>query len=111
MRGGAKPAVRKLAKGTMLTEQGERGDDIYLLLDGVPNVWMDGTQIGGLGPGAVVGERAALEHGRRTATLRAVTGCVITTAARDQIDGDSLAKRHHRENTDSQAPPRPRPHA
>jgi hypothetical protein len=114
MRGGAKPAVRKLAKGAVLTEQGERGDDIYLLLDGVLSVAVDGTPIGELGPGAVVGERALLEHGRRTATLRAATGCVIATAARDQIDRDSLAtlaERHHREDPDSQAPPRPQPRA
>jgi hypothetical protein len=38
MRGGAKPAVRKLAKGAVLTEQGKRGDDIYLLLDGVLSI-------------------------------------------------------------------------
>ena len=114
MRGGAKPAVRKLAKGALLTEQSERGDDIYLLLDGVLTVWVDGTQIGQLGPGAIVGERAVLEDGRRTATLRAVTGCVIAAAASNQIDRDSLAslaERHHQEDPDSQAQPRPQPRA
>jgi Cyclic nucleotide-binding domain len=114
MRGGAKPAVRKLAKGAVLAQQGERGDDIYLLLDGVLSVWVDGTQVGELVPGAVIGERAVLEDGRRTATLRAVTGSVIAAAAGNQIDRDSLAslaELHHREDTDSQAPPRPQPHA
>jgi hypothetical protein len=105
MRGGAKPTIRKLAAGTLLAEQGEPGGDLYLLLDGVLSVWVDGAQIGELGPGAVVGERALLEHGRRTATLRAVTNCVIATAAKDQIDRDSLAslaKLHHREDPDGQ---------
>ena len=103
MRGGARPAVRKLPQDALLTEQGERGDDIYLLLDGLLSVWVDGAQVAELGPGAVIGERALLEHGRRTATLRAVTGCVIATAARDQIDRDSLASLaglHHREDPD-----------
>lgn len=103
MRGGARPAVRKLPQGALLTEQGEPGDDVYLLLDGLLSVWVDGAQVAELGPGAVIGERALLEHGRRTATLRAVTGCVIATAARDQIDRDSLASLaglHHRENPD-----------
>lgn len=103
MRGGARPALRKLAKGALLTEQGEPGEDIYLLLDGVLSVWADGTQIAELGPGAVIGERALLEHGRRTATLRAVTGCVIATAPKDQIDTGSLAslaRLHHREDPD-----------
>lgn len=101
MRGGAKPAIRKLAKDALLAEQGEPGNDIYLLLDGVLSVWVDGTQVGELGPGVVVGERALLEEGRRTATLRAVTDCVIATAARDQIDQNSLAglaELHHRED-------------
>ena len=114
MRGGAKPAVRKLAKGAVLTEQGERGDDIYLLLDGVLTVWVDGIQVGELGPGAVVGELAVLEDGRRTATLRAVTGCVIAAAASNQIDRDSLAslaEAHHQEDPDSRAQPKPQPRA
>ena len=103
MRGGARPAVRKLAAGSLLTEQGEPGGDLYLLLDGMLSVWVNGAQVAELGPGAVVGERALLEHGRRTATLRAVTGCVIATAAKEQIDRDSLAslaELHHREGPD-----------
>lgn len=101
MRGGARPAIRKLPQDALLTEQGEPGDDIYLLLDGLLSVWVDGAQVAELGPGAVIGERALLEHGRRTATLRAVTGCVIATAAKHQIDQDSLASLaglHHRED-------------
>jgi hypothetical protein len=82
-RAAPKPAVRKLAKGTLLAEQGDPGHDIYLLLDGVLTVSVDGAQVGELGPGAVMGERALLEGGRRTATLRAVTDCVIATAAND----------------------------
>jgi hypothetical protein len=105
MRGGAKPAIRKLVTGTLLAEQGEPGDDIYLLLDGVLSVWVDGAQVGELGPGAVIGERALLEHGHRTATLRAVTNCMIATAAKNHIDRDSLAslaERHHREEAGTQ---------
>ena len=103
MRGGAKPAIRTVAKGALLTEQGQPGDDIYLLLDGVLGVWVDGVQVGELGPGAIAGERALLEDGRRTATLRAVTNCVIAVAVSDQIDRDdlaSLAEQHHREDAD-----------
>jgi hypothetical protein len=53
--------------------------------------------------GAVAGERARPGNGRRTAALQAVTGCVIATAATNQIDPDSiarLAERHHREDPD-----------
>jgi hypothetical protein len=105
MRGGARPAIRKLATGKPLAEQGEPGGDIYLLLDGVLSVWVDGSQVGEVGPGAVMGERALLEHGQRTATLRAVTNCVIATAAKNRVDRDrlaSLAERHHREDAGAQ---------
>jgi Cyclic nucleotide-binding domain len=105
MRGGAKPSIRKLAAGALLAEQDDPGGDLYLLLDGVLSVAVDGTQVGELGPGALVGERALLEDGRRTATLRAVTGCVIATATTDQIDRDSLAslaELHRREEAGAQ---------
>jgi hypothetical protein len=105
MRGGAKPVIRKLATGSLLAEQGQPGDDIYLLLDGMLSVSVDGTQVGELGPGAVIGERAVLEHGHRTATLRAATNCVIATAAKNHIDRPrlaSLAERHHREDAGAQ---------
>jgi cyclic nucleotide-binding protein len=92
MRGGSKPTIRKIAKGGLLAEQGEPGDHIYLLLDGVLSVRVDGSQLGELGPGAIAGKRALLEDGRRTATLRAVTDCVIAAAAH-QINRDALASR------------------
>jgi hypothetical protein len=80
MNGSARPAIRKLRSGTHLSQQGEPGEDIYLLLDGVLTVHVDGTQVAELGPGAVVGERALLEHGRRTATLIARTDGTVGVA-------------------------------
>jgi cyclic nucleotide-binding protein len=112
MRGGAKPAIRKLAQGALLAEQGEPGDELFLLLDGVLSVWVDGTLVAELGPGAVVGERALLENGRRTATLHAVTNCVVAVAAKDQVDRDSLAslaELHHREDPGREDPGREDP--
>ena len=74
MRGGAKPKIRKVRQDALLAEQGQPGDELYLLLDGVLSVSVDDDPVGELGPGAVIGERAALEGGRRTATLRARHG-------------------------------------
>jgi Cyclic nucleotide-binding domain len=91
MHGSTRPAIRKLRSGALLSEQGEPGEGIYLLLDGVLSVRVDGTEIAELGPGAVVGERVLLEHGRRTATLLAITDCVVAAADHEQIDRDSLA--------------------
>ena len=38
-----------------------------------------------------MGERAALTDGRRTASLQALTDCVVAVAAHDQIDQGKLA--------------------
>ena len=72
MRSGERPKIRRLAAGEHLTEQGEEADELYLLLDGLLQVEVDGNVLSEIGPGAVLGERAMLEHGRRTATLRGV---------------------------------------
>jgi CRP-like cAMP-binding protein len=52
----------------------------------------DGNARGEIGPGAVVGERAILESGHRTASLTAVTGCSIAVAERGCIDLASLER-------------------
>jgi hypothetical protein len=92
MRGGQKPKVRKIKEGEILVEQGQLGEELYLLLDGVLSVDVDGNSLGDLGPGAIVGERAILEGGRRTATLRAVTKGRVAVASKDQIDMDALVR-------------------
>jgi hypothetical protein len=102
MRGGEKPKVRKIKEGQVLVEQGQLGRELYLLLDGVIAVEVDGESLGDLGPGAIVGERAILEGGRRTATLRAVTKARVAVAEVDQIDPDALqrlSEGHRREES------------
>jgi hypothetical protein len=92
MRGGATPAVKKLAQGKALVEQGDPGDEVFLLLDGVVEVEVNGEKLAEIGPGAVLGERALLEGGMRTSTLRAVTKCKVAVAAGDQLDRAALVE-------------------
>jgi hypothetical protein len=102
MRGGEKPKIRKLKDGQILVEQGQLGDELYLLLDGVLGVEVDGVPLGEVGPGAILGERAIVESGRRTATLRAITKARVAVARADQIDKSALAtvsEGHRREDT------------
>ena len=98
MQPGARPRVKTVAPGRTLVEQGEPGDSLFLLLDGVLDVEVDGEKLAEVGPGAILGERAVLEGGRRTATLRAVTPVKVAVAAADQVDLSSLAEvsRGHR---------------
>lgn len=77
MRGEARPRKRRLQAGETLTEQNAPGAELYLLLDGVLGVEVSGEPVAEVGPGAILGERAVLEGGRRTATLRAVTACKV----------------------------------
>jgi hypothetical protein len=100
MHGGAKPEIREVKKGKPLVEQGAPGDELYLLLDGVLDVEVDGEPIAEVGPGAILGERAMLEGGTRTATLRALTKCKVAVARADQVDRtalEELSRGHRRE--------------
>ena len=104
MRSGEKPEIRKVKGGTNLVEQGQAGDDLFLLLDGVLRVEVDGKALADLGPGAVLGERAVLEGGNRTSTLTAVTDCKVAVARADQIDRkrlEQLSEGHRREEATS----------
>ncbi len=100
MRGGTKPRVRTLAEGEDLVRQGESGHELFLLLDGVLEVLVDGESVAELGPGAVGGERALLEGGSRTSTLRARTRVRVAVASAEQVDMAALkelAEGHRRE--------------
>jgi len=102
--GDGKPKVRKLKAGAALTQQGEEADAIYLLLDGIIQVQVDGEEIANLGPGALIGERAVLEGGRRTATLVAVSPCKVAEARKVELDLAKLAEvseGHRREENSS----------
>jgi hypothetical protein len=101
MRSGAKPRIRRLRDGEHLTQQGEQADEVFVLLDGILRVDVDGSALAEIGPGAVLGERAILESGRRTASLVAVTKCTVAVADRRSVDMASLeriADAHRRED-------------
>ena len=102
MKSGAKPKIRKIKEGKALVEQGAEGNELYLLLDGVLSVEVNGEPLADLGPGALLGERAILEGGTRTATLKAVTNCKVAVASAADIDPAALAavsEGHRREET------------
>jgi CRP-like cAMP-binding protein len=86
------PHWTRLRKGATLVAQGDPGHELYLLFDGLLAVEIDGVTVAELGPGAVVGEVALLDGGRRTATLRAVTSCRVAAVPGHRIDRDALAE-------------------
>jgi CRP-like cAMP-binding protein len=58
----ARLPFRRLAPGATLVEQGTAGREIYIVFDGLLAVELDGQVVSEVGPGAFVGELAALEH-------------------------------------------------
>jgi hypothetical protein len=90
MAGKSIPERRSLDAGETLVEQGAPGDELYLVLDGVLGVEIDGDEVAEIGPGAIVGEKALLEGGTRTATLRAETRCRIAVIPGELIDRQEL---------------------
>lgn len=100
MRGGRKPPIRRVKEGATLVEEGAPGEAMFLLLDGVLVAEVGGEAVAELGPGAVVGERAILEGGHRTATLRARTPCKVAVAHSVDLDPralEELREGHRRE--------------
>ncbi|HET9347038.1 MAG TPA: cyclic nucleotide-binding domain-containing protein, partial [Candidatus Limnocylindrales bacterium] len=59
--------------GTPLMTQGEPGDRFVVIETGEIEVFVDGTPMDRLGPGAGVGEIALLRRSPRTATVNAIT--------------------------------------
>jgi hypothetical protein len=91
MRGSAKPQIRSIKEGDTLVKQGETGTEVFLILDGMFVVEADGNEIAEVGPGAIVGERAGLLNGTRTATLWARTPGRVASVPADALDQDALA--------------------
>jgi Cyclic nucleotide-binding domain len=90
MHGAQKPRFATLQAGETLVRQGESGSDLYLVLDGVVRAERDGVELAEYGPGAMLGERAHLEAGIRTASLVAVTACRVAAVPASQFDTDAL---------------------
>jgi hypothetical protein len=90
LRDGAKLVRRRVARGEALVEQGKPGRHLFVLLDGVLDVEIDGRVVAQVGSGAILGERAVLGDGRRTATLRAVRSSRVAVIGPEAISRPDL---------------------
>jgi hypothetical protein len=90
MTGGFDLDRRDLAVDETLVEQGDPGDELYLVLDGVLVAEIDGEEVAEIGPGAILGERALLEGGRRTASLTARTRCRVAVIPGELLDQQEM---------------------
>jgi CRP-like cAMP-binding protein len=71
--------VRELAEevsvdaGAVLIEQGDVGQEAYVICDGQAGVYVSGHRVATIGAGSAVGEMALLDKRPRSATVRALT--------------------------------------
>ena len=101
MREGKKPSILSVPRGEAVIQQGAPGDELLLVLDGLFDIEVNGKAIAQVGPGAVIGERALLEGGRRTSTVSSVTNAKIAVVSTPDIDPavlGELAEGHRRED-------------
>jgi len=100
MREGKELERRTLEQGDALVKEGEEGGELFLLLDGVVDIEVNGDPVAEIGPGALLGERALLEGGKRTATIWAKTPVRVAVVPPDAVDESALpelAASHRRE--------------
>ena len=64
-----------LRPGKVLTQQGARGREFFIILEGSADVRQNERALKPMGPGDFLGEIALIDHGRRTASATAETDC------------------------------------
>ncbi len=74
-------------KGMVFSKEGERGDEIVVLLEGAVEVRHDDAVLARLGPGEHFGDIALLDDtARRSATVVAVTAVAVAYLSRHHFD-------------------------
>ena len=71
--------------GTILTRAGRDGGLMFVILEGEAEVEKDGTILGRLGPGDVIGELSLIDGQPRSANVRAVTDLKVLELAQDDF--------------------------
>jgi hypothetical protein len=90
MRDGAELERRTYEQGQALVREGDEGRELFLLLDGIVDVEVNGEEVAEIGPGALLGERALLEGGKRTATLWATTPVRVVVVPPEAVKESAL---------------------
>ena len=62
---------RRVDSGTELTEEGQEGDEFFVVAEGLAEAVIGGKKVGSIKPGSFFGEMALLDQGPRVATVRA----------------------------------------
>jgi len=74
-----------VARGTVLTREGDMGREAMLIASGVARVERDGNHVAMLGPGEIFGELSLLTGARRAAMVTAETNMVVAAMSRQEF--------------------------
>jgi CRP-like cAMP-binding protein len=62
---------RRVESGSLLTKEGEVGDEFFVVAEGLAEALIKGKKVGSIRPGSFFGEMALLDQGPRVATVQA----------------------------------------
>lgn len=78
--------MREFKPGDMVIRQGEPGDALFVLTQGIVTVFRDNKPIARLEPGHHFGEMALIDNSPRSATIVADTPCLLLHISRDEFE-------------------------
>ena len=75
-----------LEEGEVLCAEGDTSADCFVVVEGEASVRVQGTMVGAVGPGEVVGERAPIEGRPRSAAVTASTRVLAYAISSDRLE-------------------------
>ena len=71
--------------GAVLMEQGDVGQEAFVICSGQAGVFVNGHRVAAIGPGSAVGEMALLDRHPRSATVKALTDLELLSFHSDKF--------------------------
>ena len=78
-------AHMRYAQDKLITQEGKMGIMMFVVLEGLVSVSIQGAIVEKIGPGGMFGEMALIEHTERLASATAETECVLLAINRDEF--------------------------
>jgi CRP-like cAMP-binding protein len=77
---------RRVPSGTVLTKEGEAGDEFYVVAEGMAEASIGGRKVGSIPAGSFFGELSLLDRGPRAATVTAELPTRLVVIAAQDFD-------------------------
>jgi CRP-like cAMP-binding protein len=77
--------AKSFTPGQYVCKAGDRGDTMYIVIEGELEILVGSTTVEVAGPGSIVGELALIDYQPRSATVVAKTHCRLVTVDQGQF--------------------------